>query len=417
MANPWDSVDPPSYEVESWNSFDGDVINPGACFEVDSALPSSVTRTVLTGVSSETESALPATLAQVVAAAVAIEVDSATIPIEVTPSPAVESDVARALSQTVAIETDSALDATVGLTVVPNPALETSAALGGISPVAVVWSKTSDGSLNLAEEDIGIGIPEFRIEILDPIIERGPGVVTFTVSGGIAEADIEFFIDGDLVWETTLDSSGSLEPSSVGIYAPGGADVGTHTLSGSQQLLDTSFITASADYEVLYSPYISIINAGTDADPVEVDGAVSHGTRHWVFQDLYPTGDGGIGSYILPINPSEMTSPHWENQFSSRRTLAKSGQFHIFQAGMQTVEWKFSGYAPTQEMVEKLQAYRGLNRRFYVIDHHNRAWKVVFVNVDLKARLRHNFNDTLSDWGHDYEVTALITEQEWKEPV
>lgn len=280
-----------------------------------------------------------------------------------------------------------------------------------------VFAMGSEGTLAIADEDITI-VPDFGIQILDPIIDQGPGVIAFTVSSGIPETGIDFYIDGALAWSTTLDSAGALDQSSLGIYIGAGADQGVHTLEGRQvNPADSSVITADATYEVLFppNPYPSL--APLDADPVAIPEAVVNGVRKWVLQDLFPTGSGGLGSYVFEVNPSEMTSPHWQNTFNSRHTTAKSGQFHVFQAGRTITEWTFSGYAPTEDMINQLQAYRNLNRRFYLIDHRNRAWKVVFTNINLKARLRHNYNGVITDWGHDYEITALVLDQEWWEPV
>ena len=155
---------------------------------------------------------------------------------------------------------------------------------------------------------------------------------------------------------------------------------------------------------------------GPDAQAVEIPGAVISGHRHWVLQDMLAASEGGIGSYILPMNPREMTSPHLEHAFTSRHTTAKDGQFHVFQAGKMPKEWSFSGYSPTQEMAEKLLQYRRLNRRLYIIDHRNRAWKCIITNVEIKPRLRHIFNGEVSDWGSDYTVTATVLDQDWVTP-
>jgi hypothetical protein len=173
---------------------------------------------------------------------------------------------------------------------------------------------------------------------------------------------------------------------------------------------------ASETFTLKKGPVAALVVAGMDAQAVEVPGAVEHDTRHWVFQDLMPELDGGLGSYILPINPARMTSPHLEHAMSGRHTTARDGQYHVFQAGAIPKEWEFSGYCPSQEMQEALERYRDLNRRFYIIDHRNRAWKVVLTNVDFVPRLRHVFNDVLTDWGSDYTITATIFSQEWVTP-
>jgi hypothetical protein len=87
------------------------------------------------------------------------------------------------------------------------------------------------------------------------------------------------------------------------------------------------------------------------------------------------------------------------------------GRFHVMEAVPQPKEWSFSGVSISEEMSDKLLEYRYLNRRFWVIDHRNRAWKCVFLNVDISPRLRSNLDGESTDWLQDYTVTALILDQ------
>lgn len=428
MTDPWYAGDRASPAGERWSSLDdaGQAL-AGVALEGSQALAAVVAQQILAGVATEVSTAPASTLSFPpisVNAGVATEADAAPAAqviesIEV--QTVVEIQRASALDPSAAHETDVALPATVALetfinapTVVEVSTIPPFTVEGDVTTTPVL-AFSGDGQLALEEEEFEI-YPEFRVEILDPVIERGPTNLTVTVAGGLPETEAEFWLDDVLVWTTSLDAAGGLSPSSIGIYAGAGADVGTHELEVRQVYFSTQIETA-ATYEVLRPPITDPVVQGLDNDPVEVPGAVTHNTRHWVLQDGLPATEGGLGSYILPINPREMSSPQLEHVFSSRRTTAKAGQFHVFQVGKVLPEWKFSGYAPTQEMVDKLLAFRRINRRFWLIDHHNRAWKVIFLNVDLKARLQHNFNGVATDWGHDYEVTALVLDQEWWEPV
>ena len=280
------------------------------------------------------------------------------------------------------------------------------------------------GDLYVAGETFVV-VPEFNLTIMNPALVRTPSTLTFMVAGGIPEAEIRFYIvhSGGVesaVWFTETNTSGDLDPSSINVETGRPySGPGTYKLKAVQNMVNGDPVTAEAVFTVEKAPLASPINQPPDALPVEIPGAVRHGVRHWVFQDLRPTPNGGLGSWVLPISPHEMSAPHRENTFSSRHTTARAesgGQFHIFQAGQTMLEWKFSGYAPDEEFCDQLWAYRNLNRRFYVIDHRNRAWKVVFTNLEIKPRLRQNFNGVMDDWGSDYTVTAALMDQKWVQP-
>lgn len=312
--------------------------------------------------------------------------------------------------------------ASVGLSGTGVLSLTRTATMSGIvnflsSPASV--TEVVDDSMATTGGGGGV-IGELQVVVLDDTVRRAPSSITVMVSGGRPEESITFQMDAGLtpsgqadVYTTTLDSEGSLSATSLTIIDDLGGQQGVRTLTAVQ-----GSITATDFYTVLLPPTVWPTTQGPDADPVAIPGALdAAGVRHWVLQDLLGVMDGGIGSYVLPVNPRSMTSPHLEHALKTHHTTAKSGKYHIFQAGNFPKEWTFTGYAPTQEMVEQLFIYRDLNRRFYVIDHRNRAWKVVFTNVDAVPRLRHNYNGEITDWGSDFTVTATILDQSWSTPV
>jgi hypothetical protein len=251
------------------------------------------------------------------------------------------------------------------------------------------------------------------LEILDDVLLKAPTALTFVVSGGWADDDVEFAVDGDVLLTTKLDSTGGLAPTSVAISEAIGTQ-GSHLLTMTSLTYQAGFAVADT-FTIESPPTPVLIVVGADADPVSVPGAQTPtGVYRWVLQDLHPSG---LGSYVMPKNPSSMTSPHYTRMLAQEHTTSvKDGQYHIAEVGERTVEWRFGGFCHTQEFYDTLVAFYELPRRFYVIDHRNRAWTVVFTNLDFKARLRSNVNGVMTDWAHDYEVTALIYDQDWKVP-
>ena len=263
------------------------------------------------------------------------------------------------------------------------------------------------GELSLTGE-AGLAPAEMILEILDPNQDQAPTSVTVVVAEAWPLREVDFYLDGILIWTGFTDTYGGMSPTSISISAELGTQ-GTHTLTAQQP----GAFMGSATFTLARPPAPAPVIVGADAQAVDVTGAVrANGTRRWILQDLLPSEAGGIGSWIMPYNPKEMTSPHLERSYSTRHTTALSGQHHIFEGGKVPVEWVFSGFAPTQEMHDKLLQYGDLNRRLYVIDHRKRAWKVVILDVDLSPRLQENFEGAQVD-GHDYSVTAMVLDQEW----
>lgn len=262
---------------------------------------------------------------------------------------------------------------------------------------------------------------ELRIEVLNSPIYQAPSFVEFYISGGQGgqganEAVIS--IDGTDLMTVNLDSSGALSLAAVALSEALGT-AGTHTITVTQDDTATGTLVGNDTFDVTIDPEPLPDPPPTDGTPFLPAGAVVPGrdVQRWVLQDPYVSG--GIGSYVFPQNPKEMTSPHFERFLTSKRTslsVELGGKFHVFESAGQPKEWQFSGICSSSEMHDKLLAFRALNRRFWLIDHRNRAWKVVFTNVDITPRLRTNYNGQLSDWIEDYTVSALILDQSPTEP-
>lgn len=331
-----------------------------------------------------------------------------------------------------------------------------------VTPQLVVTASialTGSGSVDIASESISF-TPVYALMILDPVLNNpAPTSLTFILTGASPGELYLFTFDDDTstVYAAEADSSGSVGPASITVPIEHGA-IGTHTLRATRvapEVIDagipssiyealfdydggsstttgtiildggtpgTSFTdltdieVASAEFLLTRAPAASPTTMGADAQAVALPGAISHDTRHWVFQDLLGAEDGGIGSFILPRNPREMTSPHLEHVFNSRHTTAITGRHHVFQTAMVPHEWTFTGLCFTQEQQEAMEAFRNLNRRFYIIDHRNRAWKCIIQNMEFTPRLRTNFNGVLTDWASEYTCTAIVLDQNWVTP-
>ena len=249
------------------------------------------------------------------------------------------------------------------------------------------------------------------MEILDPDLLQAPTSVTVVLNNVTAGIPIDFLIDGVDVYQADGSEDSWLGPTSIPVDEIIGT-AGTHTLTATQN----GQIIASGTFAIELDNFGSgTTGRGADADPVAVPGAITaHGTRKWVLQDLTA---GGLGSYVMPINPAEMDPPEFQRPLSAQHTTAIDGQYHVYEGSTAPVEWSFSGHIPTQDMHDKLMAFANLNRRFYLIDHRNRAWKVAIAAVDMVPRLRSiNLYGEMTDSIYDYTMTALIYDQEWMTP-
>lgn len=295
--------------------------------------------------------------------------------------------------------------------------------------MASTYSLNTVNDLNVDyENSVKPIVFNMAVQIENPILEQAPTILVASVTEAIALTEIKFYVDTTLVYTTLTDSQGEIEAVSIAINRTVGTQ-GTHALTVRQ----TGAVSASATFQILEAPPVEPTAYSPDAEPIEIPGAVtSNGTLRWVWQDLYPTIKGGMGSWIMPMNPSEMTSPFTQLNLSSMHTVGMGartastvnsaiptdeGQHHVFEGSTVPQDWTFKGYCPTKEMRDMMMKYRNLNRRLYIIDHRNRAWKVAIIDCSFSPKLRQVFNGEPTDWGADYEVSCVILDQTYRTPV
>ncbi len=273
----------------------------------------------------------------------------------------------------------------------------------------------------------GVRINRFELvlDILDRTLLRAPTAAVVVVTEARPRTSVDFYLDGQYIWSADTDYDGNLQPVSLNIPERFGTP-GTHVLRAEQSHSRGS--SDSEEFTLLHAPLSFPANVGPDAQAVDVPDAVRpNGTRAWVLQDLLPEVAGGIGSYVMPYNPISMTNPHLERRHTVHPTTVpvrprgQGGKFHVMEGGTVPHEWTLQGYCPSKEMQDKLLAFRNLNRRFYIIDHRRRAWKVHLTNIEFTARTQQVFAPAgkpsyPTDWGHDYVAHAVVLDQTPVEP-
>jgi hypothetical protein len=231
-----------------------------------------------------------------------------------------------------------------------------------------------------------------------------PTLLTVIVQGAGALETITFDLDGVDFWTATTDANGDLteelpiEPQTT---------YGTKTLTATSPTKGSSSVTID----------ITNLDAGGTADP-GIDAApvlVAGSSGRWVLQDLMP---GGIGSWVMPINPTSMTNPHVSKVVNVRSTTAPTtGRRHVSESNLGVVPWTLGGYCPNQDFSDQLNAYADLNRRIYVIDHRGRAWKCAVASLEITPRKRQLEDDgTPQDWAGDYRLVLDLLDQTFLTP-
>ena len=240
-------------------------------------------------------------------------------------------------------------------------------------------------------------------------IFRTPATLIATLDVAPAGATVDWRIDGLLVATSVVSPDGSSGPISLEVPE---SNRGAHTYSAT-----VNGVTVFAGFYIQRDPRTPIIPDVPDADPEVVDGMVTAtDVQRWVLQDLAP---GGLGSWVMPANPRAMQPIPMTYAVDARHTTSvANGQFHLAEPEPPPMPWSFNGYCPNQQFYDQLMAYGQINRRFYLIDHRNRAWTVTFDAVEMVSRHRQKLDDgTYNDWAADYTVRAVIYDRSFKTPV
>jgi hypothetical protein len=252
--------------------------------------------------------------------------------------------------------------------------------------------------------------PAFTLTIANPDIEQTPSSVRVSVANGTPDAPVRFsllHLPATTLWTDELDATGVLTDIAVPITVP--LDAGTYQLRVTEGTGDPVEWTGQAiedtfDVEEDSAPYPT--DLPVDAAPVAVPQT---GVRHWVVQDVAPGG----GTYTFPHNPAEMTSPFPPRVITVETTVlhgytddtgyTQTGRPVSWEGATKAHQWEWKGFTADEAYLTKLTELVASNRRYYLIDHRNRAWVVTFEHLDAKPLIRPNL-----PWAHEYSVRCLI---------
>lgn len=139
-----------------------------------------------------------------------------------------------------------------------------------------------------------------------------------------------------------------------------------------------------------------------EGPPTHTHPPAENQVGRWQLND--PTS-GGLGEFVFPINPSQMSSPYAARVYTVEHTTSLNGQAILWENGLTGHSWTFEGYLETKAFHDKLVAFHALRRRFWLTDHRGRIWMVTFTDLDLTPlKPRRNVD---KPWCHTYRLTCL----------
>jgi hypothetical protein len=240
--------------------------------------------------------------------------------------------------------------------------------------------------------------PEGLLELsVDPIAYDTLAWLRVAVLSATAEGDVEFYVDGVLVLTEAADESGTI----VGFTVPiPDVTAGLHTLTAVDV---TSGQSSAQEFEVV------VYTASGSVDPPELGPTTPASVNEvirWVFEQVLPIGSVGSGeTYTFPNNPSSMTTPHAPRIVTPDHTVAPDGQPILWEGLGPPVDWSIEGFAFERAHVEALERWQSQNRRFWVVDHLQRAWAVTFEALDWTL-----VRDSRHPWAARYKAKFFIYE-------
>lgn len=246
------------------------------------------------------------------------------------------------------------------------------------------------------------------LQILESTINQAPDQMDVVVFNADPDWPIDFYVLGSPTVISTgyADSEGVLQPMSVEIPL---LDAGTYTLVAQMRaymprwdwIVAESPGTGLDTFQVLHDPPERPTDLPLDDLPVLV--AQGYPIRHWVLQDAQA---GGLGSYVLPRNPRSASSPHPVRELANAMSVGAAGQVHVWEGVQKPRPWTFSGFITDQAMLDEMQSYFELPRRFFIVDHHNRAWTVTWDRFAVTMNESKKGSDF--PYSHTYEASVTV---------
>lgn len=215
-------------------------------------------------------------------------------------------------------------------------------------------------------------IPEIVLSLVSSYVQQTPASLRFGLVAFWPNSEVVLEVPGTGTSASYMtDSAGFI--TNAEFVLPASMSAGTYklraTLSDPLGLTGLMDLIDEVTFTVADDPTSRPTLPPADAAPTLI--SQPPGVRRWVLQDPMP---GGLGSYVVPLNPNAMSNPELASNLSVDRNTA--GGYHFWEGAGRARRWRFGGEVLSLTHLQKLIDYTDLRRRFYIIDHHNRAWKV-----------------------------------------
>lgn len=113
-------------------------------------------------------------------------------------------------------------------------------------------------------------------------------------------------------------------------------------------------------------------------------------------------------TYVFPVNPNAMTSPHGPRSLQILTTApvndTASSAGRIFESNPDPYEWQFGGFIRTQDHHDQLRRWARKVNRLELIDHLGRTWSIRITQFDPQEKRP----STRTAWKFDYTVKAIM---------
>ena len=232
-------------------------------------------------------------------------------------------------------------------------------------------TETGTGTLTWSVADRAeTGVLGFVVQ--SEILET-PGWLDISLLSAAPDSDVTLALDGGSVFYTVHTEDNGTFEGSVELPA---LTVGTHTITA----VDSDAQTETESFAIVIEPLPADTTPGSSGPTTGISVAP---VIHWVLEDPMPSG---LTAFTFPINPSEMSSPWPVKNLRTEHTIHGSGQDILWEGRADPVDWTVKGVVRTQAFYEALEDFHSVNRRIFVIDHHQRAWVVAFDGLTWDKR-------------------------------
>lgn len=225
-----------------------------------------------------------------------------------------------------------------------------------------------------------------------------PGVLPVTIGNGTPDGVAYVFFDDDTEprAQIGLDSTGASRQVYLEIRQQ---LVGMHTVRVSADMLPPpAGSQANKVYEVTVSKDTGVLTPvlGTEPPLLDTDG-------RWVFQAYDFSDVEAVDTYILTLNPAQMSRSFGNVDVSHEATTVSNGRIVTWEGVPKPPVWTFAGSVLTKTDYDEMLRWGTTGQRFYVTDHFGQRYLVKCVEFSVE-RVR----DVQRPWNHRYRMTVNV---------